>query len=660
MESYTLYFILVVWNWCKLSVVNCEFRLLQTPNYPNPYPLDSEPYIRQLKTENEYGIKVNVTDVELRKYDKLRIVDDDASTFLMDATIRYYTAERKYKFADVFFLDTNRITIELSRRMWPDENRRGYRMEISKYLICGGAYPLQWNTGDIISPGFPNDYSAKEKNSCYWHVNAKKGQSVKYTIEYFDLSPIFKQDYLEIQGVLDEEGNKLVLTYAKPPKRITYYSKDFETHVKFYSARNTNNYKKHKGFWLSFKVVGCTENDIKIGQKSEIINNASFYYSGYVLKYECQKGFQFPNREIEHYLTCDEAQFWIGLSVDCVEITCGQPERPADADISNKTEGKFNVGDEIQYFCKTGILSGGDSLRTCLGNGTWSGLAPKCINESFISRSCENPGDPIDGSLIGRNFSVGSKVYYECIKGHRLVGKADSICLENSTWSDEKPKCIPVSCSVLLDPENGVVSVDGTSFGNLATYECLPGFRLNGSRAVQCSFTGTWSQKAPTCEQFKCPTADVNAYSQVLYSGKRFGDKAVYSCDTGYELSGLRQRLCLEDGTWEGEPPLCLAFHEVAKQVGQEHHTSRSKEPAEIVLYAGIAALVTVILSAVAVHIHYRRKEVRRSKRECYEINAGVFHPECVDNTLNTSEDIDTSNPRQEIRDGERFNEQLT
>ena len=40
-------------------------------------------------------------------------------------------------------------------------------------------------------------------------------------------------------------------------------------------------------------------------------------------------------------------------------------------------------------------------------------------------------------------------------------------------------------------------------------------------------------------------------------AGISFGDTAMYSCDTGYMLSGPAERTCQADGQWNGSVPTC-------------------------------------------------------------------------------------------------------
>ena len=58
-----------------------------------------------------------------------------------------------------------------------------------------------------------------------------------------------------------------------------------------------------------------------------------------------------------------------------------------------------------------------------------------------------------------------------------------------------------MDCGDLDDPENGQVSLTGTTFGSSATYTCNRGFELVGSRMRMCLASGEWMGDAPTCER---------------------------------------------------------------------------------------------------------------------------------------------------------------
>ena len=44
---------------------------------------------------------------------------------------------------------------------------------------------------------------------------------------------------------------------------------------------------------------------------------------------------------------------------------------------------------------------------------------------------------------------------------------------------------------------------------------------------------------------------------QVNQQGNKPGDRASYTCNSGYELVGLSSRICRNNGQWSGDAPTC-------------------------------------------------------------------------------------------------------
>ena len=54
-------------------------------------------------------------------------------------------------------------------------------------------------------------------------------------------------------------------------------------------------------------------------------------------------------------------------------------------------------------------------------------------------------------------------------------------------------------CLALSNPANGQVSVTGRTSGSTAIYTCNTGYKLTGDQTRTCLSTGTWSGQEPTC-----------------------------------------------------------------------------------------------------------------------------------------------------------------
>ena len=73
---------------------------------------------------------------------------------------------------------------------------------------------------------------------------------------------------------------------------------------------------------------------------------------------------------------------------------------------------------------------------------------------------------------------------------------------------------IAVDCGALNDPNNGDVSLTGTTFESTATYSCSDGYVLEGEQTRTCQADTEWSGTVPHCRR-KCPHYPI--YSQVNF-----------------------------------------------------------------------------------------------------------------------------------------------
>ena len=114
------------------------------------------------------------------------------------------------------------------------------------------------------------------------------------------------------------------------------------------------------------------------------------------------------------------------------------------------------------------------------------------------------------------------------------------------------------SCPALTDPDNGSVSASETTRGSTAVYSCNTGYRLSGSMTRTCQADGTWNTAEPTCTLVDCGALDDPASGSVSAPTTTFGQQANYSCHTGYGLSGSATRTCQADGNWSDSAPTCV------------------------------------------------------------------------------------------------------
>lgn len=76
------------------------------------------------------------------------------------------------------------------------------------------------------------------------------------------------------------------------------------------------------------------------------------------------------------------------------------------------------------------------------------------------------------------------------------------------------------------------------------------------SKKKKCRCDGVCGMSCIKPER-ECPELDIFQYGTMTVTGKFFGDKATYVCDSGYNLVGVTDRVCRADGRWSGTTPNC-------------------------------------------------------------------------------------------------------
>ena len=103
-------------------------------------------------------------------------------------------------------------------------------------------------------------------------------------------------------------------------------------------------------------------------------------------------------------------------------------------------------------------------------------------------------------------------------------------CSEDQDCNNEKKLCLcdglcglscirpERECPELPDPPNGQVSLTGRHFQDSAVYSCDEGFTLVGVRSHTCQASGRWSGRAPECGEWRGNTASPPSRDRELSS----------------------------------------------------------------------------------------------------------------------------------------------
>ncbi|XP_065189561.1 P-selectin-like [Sycon ciliatum] len=151
-----------------------------------------------------------------------------------------------------------------------------------------------------------------------------------------------------------------------------------------------------------------------------------------------------------------------------------------------------------------------------------------------------------------------------CYPGNALSGSRYTVCQADGTWSTATPNCTANTCWSLSAPINGYVYMDDTTFGSKASFSCNAGYQLTGVSSVTCRTDRTWSAISPRCTKITCPVLATPPNAILSAGPVDFQAKRTFSCSDGYTLSGDSQLVCLLNGSWSAPFPTCSKLAECA------------------------------------------------------------------------------------------------
>ncbi|GCB61011.1 hypothetical protein scyTo_0006972 [Scyliorhinus torazame] len=244
---------------------------------------------------------------------------------------------------------------------------------------------------------------------------------------------------------------------------------------------------------------------------------------------------------------------------------CSSPSPPRHGTVRTQTGGL--PGSTVRFSCDPGYRLIGQGFATCSrspqGWYDWNTIPPLCQ-----AISCGVPTAPMNGTVFGREYTLGTRAIYQCNEGYRLQSGelSTAVCQENGKWSnnDNPPQCVAVTC-----PEVNSIHVEYGDwkllYGNPNQYGaqviiiCDPGYYLQGLRVISCQANGTWSigEQKPSCEMVTCGHPGIPPGAELYGNQFTVGSTVRYHCDRKRRLIGNVTRICQLDGRWSGSLPHC-------------------------------------------------------------------------------------------------------
>lgn len=271
------------------------------------------------------------------------------------------------------------------------------------------------------------------------------------------------------------------------------------------------------------------------------------YKKGALVIYSCKEGYQLTPPE-SHYRVCEKG-IWTGANATCVrteKILGCKPtkdilngyyvhETPGDYD------GVYSAGQRLHFSCKTGYVLIGPLIQQCLDDGTWSPKRPPlCLpdaNESTDDYPCSSaPTVPHALTSVVQGFQSletalpGTEVEIKCTAKYRNARnpcQSTRLKCTNGRWVGMLPNCVLArECSSPpvvahgspfdLNPETGRIRYP---INAQISYQCLPGFELQGNYILTCSAGGCWTpMNPPACKLNSHYFLEVNGGGPMLIS----------------------------------------------------------------------------------------------------------------------------------------------
>ncbi|CAG2055794.1 unnamed protein product [Timema podura] len=129
-------------------------------------------------------------------------------------------------------------------------------------------------------------------------------------------------------------------------------------------------------------------------------------------------------------------------------------------------------------------------------------------------------------------------------------------------WKFHNGFIVYVDCGMPEPLAHGhfTLASNATYYGVVVLYDCDPNFELDGHGRRLCMENGTWSSDTPVCKEITCGNLQTEGTMSVQVMTHSVGGVAHYSCPKGQYMVGNSTRVCTKKGTWTGHTPECKFF----------------------------------------------------------------------------------------------------
>ncbi|XP_005169241.3 seizure protein 6 isoform X2 [Danio rerio] len=418
-------------------------------------------------------------------------------------------------------------------------------------VACGGMM-RNATQGRVISPGFPGNYS--NNLTCHWILEAPEGHRLHIHFEKVALAE--DDDRLLIKDGSNIDSPPLYDSYAVeylPAEGVT--STGQHLFIEFTSDEMgtcTGTAIRYE----AFSQGSCYEPFVKYGNFS---TTDPAFGVGSVVEFTCEPGYTLEQGAVILECVNEENPQWNETEPACRAVCSGEitdsagvvlsPNWPEAYDkgqdciwgLHVEEDKRFMLDVQVLHLGKNDLLTfyDGDDLTANI-LGQYSGFLPRFrLYTSTADVTIQFQSDPAS-NVYG--YNNGFVVHFF------EVARNDT-------------------CAELPEILNGWKSTShpDLTHGTVITYQCYPGFRLQGAEILMCQWDLTWSGDVPLCEKImSCEDPGLVENSRRMVTDSRYavGSSIEYICNKGYSLSGPGVLICYGRETavpkWSEKLPKCV------------------------------------------------------------------------------------------------------
>ncbi|KAJ0064066.1 hypothetical protein NL108_018181, partial [Boleophthalmus pectinirostris] len=418
------------------------------------------------------------------------------------------------------------------------------------YPSCGGLL-ANVSVGRIVSPGFPSNYS--NNLTCHWLLRAPSGHRLHVHFEKVALAE--DDDRLVIKN-----GNSIDAAVLYDSYEVEYLPNEglLSSSRFLFIEFTTDATATSTGVALRYQAFApghCYEPFVKYGNMT---SSDPSWAAGAVVEFSCEAGYTLEQGSVSIECTNPDDPQWNDTEPACRAVCSGEITDSVGVVLSPNWPEAYDRGQD----CIWGIHVEEDKRLM---------IDIQVLNIGVNDLLTFYDGDDLTAKVLGSYGGSKSRfklytstadvtIQFQSDPATNVYGYGNGFVVHFFEVARND------TCPELPEISNGWKSSSHPDLvqGTVVTYQCYPGFQLEGAELLMCQWDLTWSGDLPSCQRVvSCPDPGKVDHSRRVLSSSHFtvGSSVQYVCDKGYSLHGNSLLTCYSRGSggprWSQRPPTC-------------------------------------------------------------------------------------------------------